>query len=73
VAGYGNFDKKDKSPKTWQVMETLIKKDKSPGTWQVLETLTKKRESGREINERPALVTPSRSRGVKPSAVGRLV
>ena len=57
VAGYGNFDKKDKSP----------------GTWQVLETLTKKKESGREINERPALVTPSRSRGVKPSAVGRLV
>jgi hypothetical protein len=45
VAGYGNFDKKDKSPKTWQVMETLIKKDKSPGTWQVLETLTKKKRA----------------------------
>jgi hypothetical protein len=26
VAGYGNFDKKDKSPGTWQVLETLIKK-----------------------------------------------
>jgi len=57
VAGYGNFDKKDKSPKTWQVMETLIKKDKSPGTWQVLETLTKKRERPRD-NKRPALVLP---------------
>jgi uncharacterized protein (UPF0147 family) len=30
VAGYGNFDKKDKSPKTWQVMETLIKKRQVP-------------------------------------------
>ena len=60
MAGYGNFDKKDKSPKTWQVLETLIKrqvprnvagsgnfdkKDKSPGTWQVLETLTKKKRA----------------------------
>ncbi len=26
MAGYGNFDKKDKSPGTWQVMETLEKK-----------------------------------------------
>jgi hypothetical protein len=57
VAGSGNFDKKDKSPKTWQVSEldkiitssknvagygNFDKKDKSPGTWQVMETLTKK-------------------------------
>jgi hypothetical protein len=57
VAGSGNFDNKDKSPKTWQVSEldkiitssknvagygNFDKKDKSPGTWQVLETLIKK-------------------------------